>query len=67
MVKVFGNFIHDTIICRVQLSFGSAIVKIYPFTILCWVNEDKKTFNNQIFPAHRTLYVPQLLKKKIII
>ena len=48
MVKVFGNFIHDTIICRVQLSFGSAIVKIYPFTILCWVNEDKKTCSSTI-------------------
>ena len=24
-----------------HLSFGSAAVKIYPSTVLCWVNEDE--------------------------
>ena len=44
-----------------NLSFGSPVVKIYPFATLCWVNKDEKMYSNK-FSYHRTIYFPQLLK-----
>ena len=46
---------------RVHLSFGSPVLKIYPFATLCWVNKDEKMYSNK-FSHHRTIYFPQLLK-----
>ena len=47
-----------------DLSFESAVVKIYHFTTLSWVNTDENIFQ-QIFLAHRTVYFQQLLKTSL--
>ena len=50
---------------RVHLSFGSPVVKIYPFVTLCWVNKDEKMYSNKFF-HHRTIYFLQLLKINLL-
>ena len=47
-----------------DLSFWSAVVKIYPFWTLCWVKE-LKYVAKQVSPAHRTIYFSQLLKRNL--
>ena len=45
------NRYYVNIVSRFNLSFGSAVVKIYPFANLCWVNKDKTIYSPIHFPS----------------
>ena len=43
-----------------NLSFWSAVVKIYPFVTLCWMNKDKNIYPNKLaqpIPAHSNTFL----------
>ena len=50
------------VISGFDLSFWSAVVKIYPFTIWYSVNKGGKVKNiaQQVFPGHRTIYLQHI-------
>ena len=48
-----------------DLSVWNAAVIIYPFATLCWINKNLKLVVQQISPAHRTIYFPQLLTEDL--